>query len=234
MGFYNINFNQQIFNLLSPKKRKAVNFAWLKVFSRWLQFWNDNVYIDFSDGCNYATYISTSPYLKGTIVQNILGASKDNGIYKALENIIAGELPGVSSKWFKINNDYIGVSERIRYNSRKVVFEWALNRRFKGVFSYTPNASEIYITRNIVDTTAFYWGYDDTESSYFYVDNSVDTAQFFGLDPGFSVISDHYTINVKNSIWLLLGPDATTREGVVRAFADQYNILGIKYSVINY
>ncbi|CAB4218920.1 hypothetical protein UFOVP1596_52 [uncultured Caudovirales phage] len=226
MSIYDITFLSVFKNLLAPKKRKKRNIAYLGVFAAALQ-WNRDLYFnEFTNGSSAPDYAGAGN-AKGDRVKY------KEAIYEALYTVPAATPPTDTIYWLKVCDNWIGTNERIKYNAQKVVFEWLLNKRFGGTFSYTAGASDIYIVRNTVDTTAFYSGIDSSESSYAYTPDT-DALEFVGPGSGYSSNIYSYTIMVLNSLFTPLGPDAITREEVIRSIVDKYNILGILYDVQTY
>ena len=184
-------------------------------------------------------YNSSNTYLVGEVVihesnyyQCIINVSSPETFDPAKWNQIPA--PGA---WIKLNDNFVGASERSKYSFNKLVFEYALNRYFNttfrnptswdgsGVF-YTP-PSDIYIKTNVPSYTSFVCGglvpsfSFDSYSTGFISDTTTYIAS--------SVFS--FTVYIPSATYTALG---TTREQIVRSVVDKYNLSGITYSIQSY
>ena len=151
-----------------------------------------------------------------------------------------GNLPTNTNYWFKIQDKFVGIEPRMKYNAQHLLFEWALNEWFGTTFVNTPSASDIFISGSGVSLDAFYVGISPTESSYVVYDEPEATAYIQALDLTTAGIS--FTINVPISVANALTTEtantvpniSANRENIIRQIADLYNYAGITYNVITY
>lgn len=253
MSIYDYLVSAATDQLTPPSKRKPVTFAWLGIFTDKLQYLHDLVFTDYANGSGAGDWVASSPYVYTTRKRYI-----DNYIYEVINpNGIISAIPppqdlqtlnNPTGSWVKVLNNWVGVRERSKYNSQRVVFEYALNKWFKTNFVQftgwdtngmpTPsrnaiggNGSDIYITDNPYDTNEFSFGVDDTESSAIAFDEGEQMA-FIGNQ--FVYQQQAFTIFMPVAVYNALGIDNTHRESIVRAFADLYVLGGLNYNIITY
>jgi hypothetical protein len=188
----------------------------------------------FKDGNAAALYNGATAYAVGNQVKYT-----DKAIYQCWV-ASTGNLPTNTNYWFKIQDKFVGIEPRMKYNAQHLLFEWALNEWFGTTFVNTPGASDIYIDAGAADLGAFYVGLTETESSYVVFDEPEATAFIQALNLTTAGIS--FTINVP----LITANALTTetantvpnisanRENIIRQIADLYNYAGITYNVITY
>jgi hypothetical protein len=147
---YDIDFEIQGENLMPPDKRKPKLLAWLFAFLYALQLLRDRFYTYYADGFTGDRWDISTAYSVGDEVRYI-----DRSVYECIQATTAGILPTDTDYWVKIQDIYIGIRERSRYNSRKILFEFILNKWFD--VDPLP-ADQIYIQNNSVYGTAFVMG----------------------------------------------------------------------------
>jgi hypothetical protein len=219
---YDIDFDNQVGDLIPPDKR-TINFATLlQSLTKGLQYTHDLIFDSYKKG-------STAPaYAVGVY------AKYDQVIYnKAVyESLVDGNnaTPTDLTKWRVIQENYIGVDERILYNGGKLILEYALNKWFDTTFLQPPLVSDIYLTTNPTLLSVFRVGYTEDESS-----SVGDFASSENVFNDYSFAANYgLTINIPVAVYNALGPDAATREAVVRNFADKYVITGVFYDINAY
>lgn len=168
----------------------------------------------------------------------------DRVVYKFAEYIsLQGSNTGndpetVISYWAKINDIFIGVNERVKYNGRKLTFEWALNRYFNTTFRQpdhvgTPTNSDIYISNIARAGRSFVMYPDWYRSSVMYPTTSAP--RYMLVSPVYTAPSAYeYNINIPLAVFNALGSSDPIRESIVRNFADRYNEVGLTYYVVTY
>lgn len=168
----------------------------------------------------------------------------DRVVYKFAEYISlqAGNLANnpetATTYWTKINDIFIGVNERVKYNGRKLTFEYALNRYFNTTFRQpdhveTPTNSDIYIS-NVPVTSRSFVMYPSWYLSS--IMSPRTSAPEYMLDPPVYTASStyQYDINIPLAVFNALGTTNPIRESIVRNFADRYNETGLIYNVVTY
>ncbi len=190
--------------------------AWGKVLSKPLQYLRDLIFEDYANGSNYLLYDNSTVYVIGDRIFYL-----DRGVYECILATL-GNLPTDTTYWRKINDNYIGVRERILYNAQKMTFEWGLNRWFI--------CSGIYITNNSLALSGFLMGETGEYSSTLVnIANPSYLINDFVLGGIYS-----YTIYVPTAVFNSLGTTNTERENIIRSFADNYNLAGMLYNVVPY
>lgn len=238
MGLYDADFSQQTLNLIPPNKRNKITLAFLGVYAAEFQYLRDLLFDTRANGFSGAIW-SAGAYTLGQRVRYI-----DRSVYEVVVASTSAT-PGTSTDWLKIQNIWIGSRERIKYNGKKLLLEYILNKWFDTVFRqptaytaatpdatayYTPK-SDIFITNTALVNNVFRVGITESESSFVSISEAEAVDAVFD-DYSFSATS--FTINVPVAVWTALGADAPTRDGAIRALADKYVIAGILYKIVTY
>lgn len=218
---YIIQFSLLWEKLMPPILRKSLHLAWGSVVVAPLQRLRDLIFNDYANGSHYDAYDNSTAYVIGDIVYYT-----DRAVYQCIENS-TGNLPTDTNYWFKLLDNRIGVRERIKYNSQKVLFEYALNRWFD-----VPSADpQIYIQNNTIYGTAFLLGQTGAYSSTM---PRSSVHQLYYLGNSYDYRSDAFTIFVPVAVFNALASNNTDRENIIRNFADNYVLAGMIYSVVTY
>lgn len=226
MSLYELDTDYIGEQLLPPKLRKVKALAWLKVLLKPLSNLFNIDFKDYTLGAIYDPYDVLTNYPFGERV-----IWTDKRVYESLTSSNLGNLPSDSAKWLLCQNIFIGVDERVKYNSQKILFEFALNKFF--MVDPFP-ADQIYITNNFVNaSTNFVMGLMSSSSSVMPL-NSVNQIDYMGLSPVYVTDIYDYTINVPTAVFTGLGDNTSNREQAIRNFADLYNLSGMQYNVITY
>lgn len=229
-----INTDTFAVNFLPPKKRLPIYKAWTKTLLSPLQVLYNTMFGTFKDGNSAGDWVPATSYGVGTQVKYF-----DKAVYQCwVAN--TGELPTNTDYWFKIQDKFVGIEPRMKYNAQHLLFEWALNEWFGTTFVNTPSASDIFIDAATADLGAFYVGYTPTESSYVVYSNAEATA--FIQAENLTTVGISFTINVPIAVANALTTDppdvqpaiSTNRENIIRQIADLYAYAGITYNVITY
>lgn len=225
MGLYELDTDYIGEQLMPPRLRKPKHLAWLKVLLKPLYNLFNIDFKDYNLGAAYNVYDIGTAYVFGDRV-----IWTDKRVY---ECILAntGNLPSNTTYWLLCQDNFIGLDERIKYNSQKLLFEYALNKFF--MVDPLP-ADQIYITNNFVDA-----------SNNFVMDDASDESSVMPLDSEFQedFMDDtatyntdiyDYTIFVPIAVFTALGDSNANREQTIRNFADLYNLAGMQYNVVSY
>lgn len=132
----------------------------------------------------------------------------------------------------KLQDNFLGVSERIKYNSQKILFEYAMNKWFSVPNVSIPNS--IFITNNFIQSETIFLMGGSSETSSVMPNSSVYSTDYMGNVPAYIAVSFDFTINVPLDLFDTLGTNATNKENTIRQFADKYNLAGTTYNVITY
>jgi hypothetical protein len=229
-----INTDTFAVNFLPPKKRLPIYKAWTKTLVKPLQVLYNTMFGTFKDGNAAALYSGATAYAVGNQVKYT-----DKSVYQCWV-ASTGNLPTNTNYWFKIQDNFVGIEPRCKYNAQHILFEWALNEWFGTTFVNVPGDSDIYIDAGAADLGAFYVGLTETESSYVVFDEPEATAFVQALDLTTAGVS--FTINVPIAVANALTTEtantvpniSANRENIIRQIADLYNYAGITYNVITY
>ena len=230
-----INTDTFAVNFLPPKKRLPIYKAWTKTLLKPLQVLYNTMFGTFQNGNAAALYNPATAYAVGNQVKYT-----DKAIYQCWV-ASTGNLPTNTNYWFKIQDKFVGIEPRMKYNAQHILFEWALNEWFGTTFVNVPGNSDIFIDAVTADLGAFYVGLTETESSYVVFDEPEATAFIQALNLTTAGIS--FTINVPIGVANALTTPPTTdiapnisanNENIIRQIADLYNYAGITYDVITY
>jgi hypothetical protein len=230
-----INTDTFAVNFLPPKKRLPIYKAWVKTLLKPLQVLYNTMFGTFKDGNAANNWFLLTSYNVGDQVKFV-----DKAIYQCWVASGAGIEPINTNYWFKIQDKFVGIEPRCKYNAQHLLFEYALNEWFGTTFINTPGASDIYINAVGANLGAFYVGFTPTDSSFVVYDEPEATAFIQALDLTTASIS--FTINVPILLANSLTGEApnsvpnisANRENVIRQIADLYNYAGITYDVITY
>lgn len=252
MSIYDVDIANQTVLLLPPTKRKALTLQWLGIFGNKLQYLHDLVFGDYLTGNKDGQWQASTTY---TYLKRV--RYRDNAIYEV--NNTAGVnsiIPppqdiysdtNTSGNWIKVQDNFIGLQERVKYNSQKLVFEFALNKWFNGTFRQSTGwdisgnpmpISDIFISAQPVDDHSFVFGVDETDSSAIY---STDTDQLIKAVIGNTYLVNSYafSINIPTALYDATIPSdpsgkTVNKDNKVRAFADNYALGSKTYNIILY
>ncbi len=222
-SIYDNNFNLQSENLSPPDKRKPRILALLRAFVKPLQWLRDLFYTEYADGFTGAKWSNLTVYTEGQRVRYI-----DRAVYECILTTTAGIVCTDESYWIKIQDLYIGVRERMKYNSNKMLFEYVLNKWFE--VDPLP-ADQIYIQNNVLDLNGFLVGESEPFTS-----SVAETEAFQLAYLGNAYTYDLYafTIYVPVAVWTALAATADDRDNIIRSEADKYVFAGISYNIVTY
>jgi len=229
-----INTDTFAVNFLPPKKRLPIYKAWTKTLLTPLQVLYNTMFGTFKDGNAAADWDILTAYVVGDQVKYI-----DKSIYECWV-AQTGELPTDTAYWFKIQDKFVGIEPRCKYNAQHLLLEWALNEWFGTTFVNTPGASDIYIDTAGADLGAFYVGFTTTESSFVVYDDSEATAYIQAEDLASAGVSFNINVPIAVANALTTEPPDTVpnissdRANIIRQIADLYVYAGIEYEIVTY
>ena len=220
MSKYDFNINNAAVENLSPDKRYPKNIAYIQSLLSSLQWLRDLFFGSYWDGSTVAQYSpGTYNYLQQVRYQK--------KIYSSLINDNT-DLP-TTSNWLLIQDNFIGLNERSKYNGQRIVLEYALNKEYDSTFRQpqTPSGigdtrSDIYITNLTSSVVGFLVG--ETEGSAVGQTTSNDKV---GNNNTF-IYLNNFQINIPIAIF------ATTNEQGIRNFVNQYIPSGLNYLINQY
>lgn len=217
MSIYTVTYGFFWETVYPPVLRKAVHLAWGKVIMKPLQWLHNAIFISYANGATDADYSNVTAYVKGDRV-----VYTDRGQYEARQ-ATTGNLPSDSTYWYKVNDNYIGARERSKYSSRKILFEYALNKWFQ--------TTGIFIDNTSIGAQTFLMGGSGGTSSAMY--NVSSNSQQF-LTNSFTSNLSAFTIFVPLAKFNSLAGNDIDRENIIRNIADIYVLAGMSYTVTPY
>lgn len=222
---FDIDFSVQEQNLMPPPKRFPIMMAFVYACLYPYQYLRDIKLGTYKYGASYASWAAGTAYVQGNRI-----IYSDRAVYEAQGNVTgAGNAPGLNTIWFKIQDNFIGADERVKYNSQIIVLEYALNNFFQ-----TGAANpQIYLQTNPQTNNIFVMGSAGKYSSAMPNNSSFSNA-FMWSTPAYSSATTNLTVNVPNGILATLGATLTDQINIIRAFVDKYVLTGITYNVIGF
>jgi hypothetical protein len=221
MSIYDIDYTIVGPQLLPPDKRRTRELAWVKALLLPLQYLHDILFHSYKVGSTAPQYAGGA-YAKGDRVVYFFS------VYEALTGTSA--LPTVASDWVKIQENFIGVDERVKYNGTTIVLEAALNKWFNTQFRQPPLQSDIYLITNQIPFNSFVVGGVETKSS----DVFLTTSSEYLTDDLTSSSETNLDVNIPLGVFNALASTNAQRESIVRAFVNKYITAGITYKVVTY
>jgi hypothetical protein len=224
MGLYDVNYANVGQQLLPPDKRGNFMTRWVAAMLRPLQWLVDIRLNSYRNGSTAPPYLNSTTYAKGDLVLYRYS------VYESQVNGNLGNDPLNTTYWSKVQDNFIGVLERLKYNGHTLILTYALNKYFGTTFRQPNNVSDIYIAINPKPTSVFLVGDTEVQSSKVYYNTS---SEFVVNSYSFAAYTN-MTIFVPLAVYNALDVDPANRERIIRNFADQYVVGGITYSVATY
>ena len=230
---YTVVFSQIDEQLTPPMLRNPIYVSWINALHTPVQYLHNEIFQNgYLDGATASNYSNSATYTPTNLVVYTdravwINAATCSGITPSIAN---------PTYWTQYNDNYIGANERLKYNSQKILFQYALNRWFQ--------CSGIWIHNNIVspNPTPFVMGQTSQYSSYM-GNSSTLTKYYMGNSPFFpNPTTNDFTINVPITVANALTnetPDvapniSAKRQAIIKSFADQYVIAGILYNIVTF
>ena len=215
MAIYDLSINPVAIEQLPPDKRYPNNVSFLTALLAPLQWAHDllfNSYYKGSTAPNYATGVYN--YLDQVIY--------NKQVYLSL--IPANTDVPTTSNWELIQNNFIGVQERLLYNGQRLVLEYALNKEFGTTFAQPPGRSAIYITNVAPTISGFLVGITEPNCSSVGLDTASD---WIGPTLPF-VYLNNFQINIPAAALALTNVQAITN------FVNQYIPASLTFIIQSY
>lgn len=223
MSIYDLEFDPFIVDILPPDKRGVTTIAVLQDVFTPIQEDHDALFDSYRLGSGAGAFSSLNVYNLGDQVifrKSVYESTIDNN------NVD----PTNAGSWVLIQQNFIGILERISYTSQKIVLEFALNKWFGTNFQQPPGQSDIFITNGEVVKAGFLIGLTEDVSSTIGTDSA--SAAIGGSTPFSKLVG--FAIHMPQEVYDSLDPVAGNRDSIVRSFADLYVLAGIKYEIITY
>lgn len=220
---YDIDFAKAGERLLPPDKRQSKMKSFITALLSPAQWVRDLWLSEYKTGSTANEWLNTTTYAKyARVIYNIY-------VYESLIDV-NNALPSDPTAWRVVQTNFIGLSERLLYNTKKLTLEYALNKRFKTHFRQPPNVSDIYILANMKTLSVFLVGGSEDISSKVYSNTSTE----FVIDAYNFGAYVNMTIYIPVAVYNALDAIAINRDKIVRSFVDQYLAAGIIYTITTY
>jgi len=224
------DFNTDLFaaNMMPPLKRIGRYLAWAKVLLKPLQFIRDALFGTYRDGNAAANWSNATNYSVGNQVKYI-----DKAIYQCWVASTAGILPTNTDYWVKVQDKFVGIVPRSKYNSQTLLLEWVLNEWFGTTFVNSVGSSDIYISSVSNTNQDFIVGVTESQSSSAVYQNGDADSFVQAQNPTFSG-QLNFRIFIPVAVWTALASTDDDRDNTVRDIADLYFLAGIQYTIVTY
>ena len=214
---YDINFDLQAAELLSPDKRDN-NYLWLvRSLLTSLKWCRDLLFSSYKIGSKAQPYATGHYKIYDQVIYN-------KAVYYSLIDFNI-DLP-TAPTWLKIQDNFLGIDERVKFNGQNIVLEYALNQQFGGTFrpQGSSSSSDIYLTNAPFTAAGFRIGQSEAFSTS--VGQTISSDQI-GLRYSFIQVSN-FQISIKASVFAL------TNEQTIRDFVNNYIPVSLNFIVIPY
>ena len=147
MSLFTFNVFRMGENLTPPQLRRSKMTAWIRVLLRPIKWSVDLFTNDYLEGANYLNYNNSTAYV---IYDRVIW--EDGGVYELRVSTSTGVKPTGSNSssvnWLKIQDNFIGLNARIKFNGQLIVFERAINLHFR-----VTSAPFIYVIQTLPPAT---------------------------------------------------------------------------------
>ena len=224
MPFYDFNISDATVQLMPPDKRKNNNVSIFKaMIAKPLQWSRDNFFSSYYTGSTAGNYAPGS-YNKGQqVVYN-------KAVYESLFDVNT-DTP-TTSKWFLVQDNFLGIDERILYNGNKLTLEYALNKEYGTTFRQpndpvTPTPSDIYISNIAAVITGFRIGSTEAGSSSIGVTTA--SASIGGKIP--FIYTNNFKVNIPTALAASLGASYIN---IIGNFVQKYAAASLRFTIQTY
>ena len=217
---YDIDFNQQAVDQFPPDKRDPQPLALMQSLLQAAQWCRDLVLGSFKAG-------SSAPVWSAGAYNLYNQVKYGKSIYECITDGTTND-PTNTTDWRLIQENFIGVDERIKYNGQKIVLEWALNLQFDGVFRQpvTGLNSDIWIENIAPELSGFRIGQTESGTDVSSIGQTTSSDSIGGTYP--FVQLNNFQINFPAALFAL------TNDEAVRNFVDKYIPVSLNYIIVTY
>ncbi len=215
---FQIDYDQQAPELLPPDKRDAQTITLLQTVMKGIQWCRDRLFGGYKVGATDPNYAAGAYNQFQTVIY-------EKAVYYSLIDNNT-DLPSVTTSWLKVQDNFLGVDERVKFNGQHLVLEYAMNQRFGGTFRPPGSSSnsDIYTTKIAAVVSGFISAATEDFSSSVGQTTSTDK---IGLSYPFVQINN-FQVNVLASVL------AATNEQAIRDFVNLYIPTGLNFIVVGY
>jgi hypothetical protein len=233
MSIYDINYNNVVGNMIAPFLRTASLLKWMYALISPIQWLRDRFFYNYVNSDLYVYCDGVTPLIinyAGTLVKfidNSLWETQIDNVDTSVYNPTIGQVSDINGNtiWIKIQDDFVGLNERVMYSNQKMLFEYLLNNYFK----HDISANNIYINTNDIshnmveiaeeDVDSFVIAQNDIDSLYWISEWDVEKQEF------------NFKIFVPTLIATQLG---TNYQQIISQIVDRYNYFGLIYNYLIY
>jgi len=220
---YDIDFTDFAPLMLPPDKRNNNFVAFLSALLTPAQ-WVRNLWMGtYRTGTTAPVWDSTAIYSKYERV------TYNKIIYESYTDSNTAN-PTDTTHWIVVQNNFIGLTERLVYNGGCLTLTWALNKWFGTTFVQPPSQSPIYIQTNVVTAPIFRVGKTEDKSSSI---STLTSTEFVGISAGITT-QINMTIFVPVAVYNALDAGMVNNDKIFRNFSDKYIPAGIIYNLTTY
>ena len=233
MSIYDINYNNVVGNMFAHFLRTASLLKWMYALISPIQWLRDRFFYNYVNSDLYVYCDGVTPLIinyAGTLVKfidNSLWETQIDNVDTSVYNPTIGQVSDINGNtiWIKIQDDFVGLNERVMYSNQKMLFEYLLNNYFK----HDISANNIYINTNDIshnmveiaeeDVDSFVIAQNDIDSLYWISEWDVEKQEF------------NFKIFVPTLIATQLG---TNYQQIISQIVDRYNYFGLIYNYLIY
>ena len=223
---YNVNFSNKWEEMMPPNKRQSIYLKWGKVLLYPLQWLHARFFVDYKDGSYAANWNNSIIYPKDSFVRYT-----NKSIYCSIKDTPAGITPVDIRYWYKTQDVFIGLTDRLKYTSQLISFEYALNSYFNITFVQPPSVNTIFILNNNIDVNSFLVSSDDNNSSYA-ANEGIQALQYVGEDYT-NTVTYSFTICYPVGLPVTLGISNDYLRQQIATIADKLKVSGTTYNIIS-
>lgn len=207
--------------LTPPLLRQSKLLSYLYVLLSPIQnLWN-LIFVEYRTGVIYFNYSGATTYPQ---FSKVIFSKK---IYESIQ-VTTGNPPTDTNYWVEVSPSFIGVTERLSYNSQTIVLERNLNTYYQNLAS----VNQIYISNNSIISEVFAMGNSGSTSSS--MDNSGSTSTtIMAINPTFNP-QYNFTLFFPIALFNTLGNTNPNRELNIRGYVNKFILAGINYNITTY
>lgn len=217
---YNFDSEQISEQITVPVLRKPRLLAWLKVFTSSVQ-WLYNLFLDYKDGNLYSNYNVLTVYQRGDRI-----TWADNRNYEFIYDnttLTAGLDPSTYPQyWIVIQDNFIGTTDRSKFNSQIIMLEWQLNIWYRNALPL----DQIYIGNNS-NPSNFWLGASGATSSKLSKLSQNSSSYLANIN---TVAGTDFTVYYPSAVWATMGATTADKEKTSERFINKYKLAGITFN----
>ena len=222
-----------------PPMYRLPKFRLLFIACLYAVQWRFENWKEYQDGAAWPPYNPAHSYAAGERCMYLTGN------YESLTAGNTGNNPATNAtNWILINGDFIGMTERLKYNGKIITLTWALNRHFGTQWRNLPwpapydfgtgtgTYPDIYITTVVPAKTSFLMHPTADKSSRMYPTGSTGLL----INPPLYAIATTYafTVHVPIAVYNAQGSTDAIRSAVFNQFINKYKVVNTNFTIATY